>query len=218
MPQAKDAPLLADGGTIDDTRATVEVDELLATLGPMLKQVDPKDVAAIVHGLASTVEKEPDGLARIVRHAGDISAEVRDILQKNRSHIDQTAAGLGAVGKALDGKGPALARTVDNLDRVSGVLSQEAPGLARKATRIATRVEALTGAVQPQQVERLATHADQAMTRLPRLLEKADRITERDVRTFTHDVLMKTGLRVYLHPFTPPDAVPGPVPAEPLKP
>jgi virulence factor Mce-like protein len=219
VPQSKDAPLLADGGTISDTRATVEVDELLATLGPMLKEVNPRDVATIVHGLATTVEREPDGLARIVRNAGDISTEVRDLLARNRGHIDQTAAGAAALAKTLEAQRPAIERTIANVDRVAGVVNAEAPGLARKAQRIAGRVEDLTAAVEPGQVRRLATHADQAVSRLPRLLEKADKVTERDVRALAHDVLLKSGLRVYVHPFMPADAVPqGPVPVEAVKP
>ncbi|MEB3223611.1 MAG: MlaD family protein [Candidatus Sericytochromatia bacterium] len=219
VPQSKEAPLLADGGTIGDTRATVEVDELLATLGPMLKEVNPRDVATIVHGLATTLEREPDGLARIVRNAGDVSQEVRDILAKNRGHIDQTAAGAAALAKTFETQRPALERTIANADRVAAVVSAEAPGLARKAQRIAGRVEDLTSAVEPGQVRRLATHADQAMARVPRLLEKADKVSERDVRSLANDVLLKAGLRVYVHPFMPADAVPqGPLPLDGAKP
>ncbi|MEB3328662.1 MAG: MlaD family protein [Candidatus Sericytochromatia bacterium] len=219
VPQSKDAPLLAEGDTINDTRATVEVDELLAALGPMLREVNPRDVAAIVRGLATTVEREPDGLARIVRNAGDISQEVRDLLARNRTHLDRTAAGAAALATTLEAQRPALARTIANVDRVAGVMSAEAPALAQRAQRLAGRLEGLSAAVEPGQVRRLATRADQALARVPGLLEKADKVTERDVRALAHDVLLKAGLRVYVHPFTPPEAVQqGPLPVEAVKP
>lgn len=52
FPISRDAEPLADGDVIEDTAPAVEIDDLLAALGPVLSRVDPDDVARIVHNTA----------------------------------------------------------------------------------------------------------------------------------------------------------------------
>lgn len=247
VPQSKDAAVLKDGDLILDTRATVEVDELLATLGPLMKEVDPKDVAKIVRGVAKTIDDEQGSLARVVRNAADASQDVRDLLAKNRDKIDRTVANVDRLtsegSTLLATNRPKIDRTVANVDKLAGVWSAETPALARKAQRIATNVEHLSGAVDARRMARIAANADLTLAKTPAvmdefkglrpsldrtlgkvnpLLDKANSVTEADVKNIAGDVLLKGGMRVYMHPFQPPEPMTyqkAPLPAgETLKP
>jgi hypothetical protein len=90
--------------------------------------------------------------------------------------------------------------------------------LAAKAQRITSQVDRLTQAVDAQTVGRMTKEADRTLQKLPRLLDKADKLSEADARAFAESVLLRTGIRVYVHPFgpLPSPEVPG-MPA-PLKP
>jgi ABC-type transporter Mla subunit MlaD len=246
VPQSKDAPTLKDGDLIADTRATVEVDELLATLGPLMKEVDPKDVAKIVRGVAKTVDEEQGSLAKVVRNAAEISTDVREMVAKNRGNVDAIAANMASLSKdgaaLLTANKPKLDRTMANVDKIAGVWSAESPKLAGKAARIATNVERVTGAVDPKAVGRIAKNADAALGRMPAalddlsglrtdasrslgkanvLLDKANAVDEADVKNLAQDIFLKGGMRIYMHPFQPPEPTTyqkAPVPAETLKP
>ena len=246
VPQSTDAPVLKDGDLIVDTRATVEVDELLATLGPLMKEVDPKDVAKIVRGVAKTIEDEQGSLASLVRNASDVSAEMKDLIVKNRDKLQRTVANVDqmtAEGSALLRTNRAkIDRTVANVDKLAGVWSAETPALAKKAQRIASNVEQLSGAIDARRMGRIAANADVTLGKLPGvmdefkglrpavdktlnkvnpLLDKANGVTEADVKTIAQDILLKGGMRVYMHPFQPPEPTTFqkvPVPMETLKP
>lgn len=245
VPQSKDAPVLKEGDEIRDTRATVEVDELLATLGPLMKEVDPKDVAKIVRGVAKTVDEEQGGLANIVRNASAISDDVKELVAKNKEKVGDIATNVASLSKngseLLREKRPAIERTVANVDKLAGVWSAETPELAAKAKRIAGNVDRITGAVDSRKVTRIANNMDAALVKVPSamddlsglradaskslgkanvLLDKAAKINEDDVKGLAQDILLKGGMRVYMHPFQPPETsfVKAPVPQETLKP
>lgn len=230
VPQSQDAPALKDGDLIADTRATVEVDELLASLAPLMKQVDPKDVAKIVKGVAKTIDDEQGSLARVVRNAADASQDVKDLLANNREKIARTMTNVDkmtAEGSALlaANKGK-IDRTVTNVDKMAGVWSAESPALVKKASRIATNVERVSGAVGSERLARIAANADLTLQKTPAvmeefkglrpqldrtlgkvnpLLDKANSVTEADVKNMAGEVLLRGGMRVYMHPFQPPE-------------
>lgn len=222
MPRSREAPFLTNGSDIQQTRSTVEVDELLASLAPLVKEVNPKDVASIVRGLAVTMEGEQASLARVVRNAGAITEQVADALQANRAHLDKAAAHVASLVEQGDSfmkeQRPALGRTVTHVDQLTGRWNKETPALAAKAQRITSQVDRLTQAVEVEAVGRITREADRALAKIPRLLDKADKLTEADARAFAEQVLLRTGIRVFVHPFGPvsPPDVPG-TPA-PLKP
>ena len=230
VPQSKDAPVLKEGDLIVDTRATVEVDELLATLGPLMKEVDPKDVAKIVRGVAKTIEDEQGSLASLVRNASEVSGEVRDLVVKNRDKLERTVANVDKMtteGSALLHANRAkIDRTVANVDKMAGVWSAESPELVRKASRIASNVERVSGAVGSERLSRIAANADLTLQKTPAvmeeikglrpaldrtlgkvnpLLDKANTVTEADVKNMAGDIFLKGGMRIYMHPFQPPE-------------
>lgn len=245
VPISKDAPLLKEGDVITDTRATVEVDELLATLGPLLKEVNSKDVATIVRGVAKTMDEEQGSLANMIRNASAISDDVKGIVTANKAKVGEITTNVASLTRQgdtfLKEKRPAIDRAVANVDKITGVWSAESPALAAKANRIATNVERVSGAVDAKKVGRIASNLDATLVKAPGalddlsglrvdagkslgkanvLLDKAAKITEDDVKALSQDILLKGGLRVYMHPFQPPETsfVKQAIPVEPIKP
>jgi phospholipid/cholesterol/gamma-HCH transport system substrate-binding protein len=229
-PQSTTAPELKNGDVVNDTIASVEVDELLASLGPVLKQVDPKDVATIVHVAAKTLNDEQGSLAATIHNAAQISSDVNDLIARNKRNVNQISdnvASIAAQGNQfITAKRPALERTVAQVDHLTGVLNAEAPSLTRKAQRIASTVDEMTTTIN-QKAPSLIKNADQAMTKLPGaldqldglskgvkttldktnpLLDKANSMDEAKLRTLTENVLLKTGVKIYMAPFGPSSA------------
>lgn len=232
VPQSTTAAELKSGDTISATRASVEVDELLAALGPVIKQVDPKDVATIVHTVAKTMNDEQGNLAAIVQNAAQISQQVNDTLAANRKNIDTIAsntAGLTSQGnELLKAKRPEIERTVAQVDHLTGVLSAEAPGLMKKANTIASNVNVVTTELKTQvpAIGRTLKNADTTLAKLPGtldgfsslqqkveatltktnpLLDKANDFDSDKLKELTENVLLKTGVKIYMMPFGVPD-------------
>jgi len=245
VPQSKDAPVMKDGDVIVDTRASVEVDELLATLGPLMKEVNPKDVATIVRGVAKTIDEEQGGLANIVRNASAISDDVKGIVSANKVKVGEIATNVASLSKQSDEllrtKRPAIDRTVANVDKITGVWSAESPALAVKANRIAGNVDRVTGAIDAKRVGRITQNLDATLVKAPAtledlsglradaskslgkanvLLDKAAKINEDDVKGMASEIFLKGGMRVYMHPFQPPETsfVKQAIPVEAVKP
>ena len=227
IPQSKSAPMIASGDRIDQTRSTVEVDELLASLGPVIKQIDPKDVSTIVRVVAKTMNDEQGNMAAIVANAAAISEQVNETLAANRRNIDKVVANAATMteeGSAfLTAKRPEIERTVSNLDKVSSVLSAEAPALAKKANRIAATVDEMTttlNADAPRLTKQLGkvadklpgtldelsgikTSIDRTLDKANPLLDKANAFDAAKMRELAQEVLIKNGVKVYMHPFGP---------------
>ena len=114
------------------------------------------------------------------------------------------------------------------MDHLTGVLSAEAPKLMKKADHIASDVNTVTAELRAQvpTLSRTLTNADKTMAILPHtlsgfdslqtkvedtlsrtnpLLDKANSFDEAKFRELTENVLLKTGMKVYMHPFGAPD-------------
>jgi virulence factor Mce-like protein len=231
VPQSKDAPVLKDGDVIVDTRATVEVDELLATLGPLMKQVNPKEVATIVRGVAKTIDEEQGGLANIIRNASAISDDMKDVVSANKVKVGEIATNVASLSKQGDTfmreKRPQIDRAVANVDKITGVWSAESPALAAKAGRIATNIDRVTAQVDAKKVGRIATNLDATLAKAPAalddfsglradaskslgkaniLLDRGGKLSEDNIKAFARELLVKGGVQVYVGPFQAPES------------
>lgn len=213
LPQSRTAPLLKDGETIQDTVADVEVDDVLAAMAPMLKQIDPKDVATIVHGVATTMGKNGDDLATIVQNAAAISGQVHGILARNDKHLDAVAANLDkltADGSALlHAKGPEISSTVTHIDHLTGVLAKEGPGIVHDVHGITTTIDArapkLANSLDTtlSDVHTLGNGVQKTLGKVNPLLDKANAFNDDKMHKLAQDLLIKNGVRVYMYPFGP---------------
>jgi len=73
-PRSKDAPLLSEGDRIESTKS-VEIDDLVSALGPLLSEVNPQDVASLVGSLAQI--------------SANLGGESESLLKKTQLLLDQ---------------------------------------------------------------------------------------------------------------------------------
>lgn len=228
-PQSKDAPLLKDGDNIESTQTGVEVDELLASLGPVIKKVNPDDVATIVQVVAKTMRDEQGSLASTIHHAGQIAEQVDQMLATNRQNVDDIAKHVASISREGDAmlktQRPAVERTIAQADRLTNALAKDVPVLTKKAERIASNVDSLTATLNaeaPQltkdlgatakrlpgtldDLAKLTQRVDSTLVKANPLLDKANAFDAEKFRELTENVLLKTGVKIYMHPFNPPD-------------
>lgn len=225
LPQSTTAPLLADGATIALTRSSVEVDELLAALGPVVKEVDPKDIAKLVKAVATTVDSEQGSIRKMLHNAGEASEQLNALLAKNGGKLDGMIANLSdlsAAGAKL-AKDPALPRAIANADKLTTALADQTPGLLAKADRVASRLDHVTGELEATaphlgkdlghtfkqadaalgSLQRLSTRVEGTLDHVDPLLKKAASIDERQLKDFASELLLNTGVKVYMAPFGP---------------
>jgi phospholipid/cholesterol/gamma-HCH transport system substrate-binding protein len=222
-PRSRDAAVLATGDVIETTRASVEVDDLLAAAAPLLREVNPKDVSTIVRTLAKTLDAEQESLAGVVRNAAAIADELEDVLRTNRKNIDAIGRNLASVSQdgatLLSQNKAALGRSVTNLDRFSAELAHQSPAILRDVgavaqaarehapallTKAKPALEALPKvALTTDELARLHGEVKTSLHKLNPLLDRAHEIDEAQLQRFTEDVLMRNGIKIFLHPLSP---------------
>lgn len=187
-PQSKDAALMRDGDQVMVTRPSVEVDEVLAALGPVIKKVDPNDIATIVHVAATTLDGQQGNLQKAVANASAITDQVNDYLKKNRGHLDQASSSLASLAangdqmlRANRGKVDA---TMARVDHLSGVLDRETPSLVAKGQRIASNVDGIAATVNREApglakgAKQTMDNANAALVKVPKTLDNMNHLTD----------------------------------------
>lgn len=149
FPVSRDAPLLADGDRIEDTAPAVEIDDLLAMLGPVLSRVDPDDVARIVHNAAELSDQLGTEGPELLASAGSLldrlneAAEVAPAIKRDvpalLTDLRRTTGELEATIEHADALMTRADQMVDQLETataefpsavadVRGILAQVEPG------------------------------------------------------------------------------------------
>jgi phospholipid/cholesterol/gamma-HCH transport system substrate-binding protein len=186
-PVSRDAAVMKDGDQVAVTRPSVEVDEVLAALGPVIKKVDPNDIATIVHVAASTLDGQQGNLQKVVANASAITDQVNDYLKKNRGHLDQASSSLASLASNGDQMLKANRGRVDStmarVDHLSGVLDRETPSLVAKGQRIATNVDGLTNHLNREApgltrgAKQTMDNANAALVKVPKTLDNMNTLT-----------------------------------------
>lgn len=226
-PQSRTAPLMASGGQVTVTHPSVEVDEVLAALGPVIRKVDPNDIATIVHTAAVTLHGNQGNLQDLIKHANSVASQMDDLVKTNHGNINKAAASLASLSSQgdalLKAKRPEIERAVTQVDHLTGVLDRETPSLMAKGQRIATNVDRIAADVRHEaphmirDAKSTLKHADAALVKVPEtldnlhhtmnkvnpLLDKANAVTPGDIEDAAHRILARDGIRVYVHPFGP---------------
>lgn len=148
-PQSKDAPVLVDGDVLEDTRAGVEIDEMVATMGPLLKAVDPAAIAA----LSDAIKNDPQRPTRM---------------------LDDAERALHNVAVASDELPALMQEAKTTLADVRGTAAS-ARGTLAKADRAVERVDQVTAQVDPAQIDRLLDDAEATLKDGRAAVEHADR-------------------------------------------
>jgi len=160
-PVSQDAPLLQDGGVIEATLPSVEIDDLVAALGPVLSRVDPDDVARIVHNAAELSDR--------------LGEEGPVLLSDSKQLLDRLNE-AASIAPTIQRDVPAL---LGDLRRTTGQLEQtleRADTLVVKAGEVLEHVDEagqkVPGAVDD--IQQLVSKVEPGMDDLARALEQSD--------------------------------------------
>jgi phospholipid/cholesterol/gamma-HCH transport system substrate-binding protein len=146
-PRSEDAPLLVDGDTILDVRPTVEIDDLIAALGPALAAVNPDDVARLVSSAADVSVAVGTDADELVSKAVELLDKLNDMASIAPAVKEEVPALLSELRATNTELRRALARTdalLTSAERTMANVDQaaaEAPGLVADVRRILAELE-----------------------------------------------------------------------------
>jgi phospholipid/cholesterol/gamma-HCH transport system substrate-binding protein len=186
QPQSRDAALLVEGDVLTATRPSVEVDEVLAALGPVLKKVNADDLATIVRIAARTLNNNEGNIDALMKHANSVTTQLDALVHRNGNNIDRAAANIASLSSEGDAilrrNRPQIERTVARVDHLTGVLDRETPSLMAKSQRITTNVDGMAARLNHEaptlirDAKRTLVHADAALVKVPGTLDSMDRL------------------------------------------
>jgi phospholipid/cholesterol/gamma-HCH transport system substrate-binding protein len=210
LPQSTDAPLIAQGAVITDTTVPVEVDELLTHLGPVIKDIDPKDLQAIVHSVAQGLNGQGPQLAAAITSGASTLGRLDGMLARNEGKLDSMISSLDRVSRNADGLlernekrlDATLALTPDllkRLDRMGTQLDPTMTALANKGPSLVNRLDRLGEQLDPtmaalstkgpgivNKADRTLAQLDPTLSRLPNTLEQLDKLVGRLDTSMAH--------------------------------
>jgi phospholipid/cholesterol/gamma-HCH transport system substrate-binding protein len=159
-PGTQGGPLLADNDVLVADGRQLEIDELLARLGPAIDALDSERNRALFAKLADRLDKDPELLPRLLdnldttlQNAADASDDVADLVSEGRSTLAIARRTLGGVGDRADEAQAVLRHadaTLGTVDRAAAGV----PELSEKVSLLLDDGRKLTG--------HLETSADKA--------------------------------------------------------
>ncbi len=181
-PVAADAPLLADGGTLVANGKSVEIDQLVTQLGPIVSALDPAAFKVLGDALKDDPERAKrmlDDAERLLHNAALASDALPDIAERAKStlsSVERTSDEARPVLRRVDGAVASVSRTAEKADRLVDsvdpakveALLDELAAAAREGRLVVERVNRATGKAES-------------------LLEKADSITREDILRVTQE-------------------------------
>lgn len=66
-PKTVDAPLLADGGALNESRPQTEIDQLVNALGPVIEELDTDAMNVTLRSVSGALAEDPDRLKRMLK-------------------------------------------------------------------------------------------------------------------------------------------------------
>ena len=177
-PQTKTAPLLADGDSIQ-TIGTVDIDELVTAIGPLLTQIDPADMAKLVDAageILGTVQAEaPD----LVRDAKTLLARLNEMASIAPTVATEVPAAIADLRRAAARLEQTITRVDGLLTSVEGVVT-EAEGAMSHVTPALKDVRALLDELGPgvDDLRAAMEQSDEAMTSIRAVLKNVEGLDE----------------------------------------
>lgn len=240
IPDSLTAPELQNGGTITRNLDSVEIDELLMALGPLVRKVDPEAMASLLNALGSGFKGKEKQVAAAIDDATQTMALLKGMLAENRGKVNATTANLDALMANAEGilarQRGNLERTSANAARISEDVRQEARPLLVRANRVAEKADQLTSTLNREvpglardtgavvrrlpgtldDVHRLGQAVDTTLGKANPLLDRVGSMDRQAVRDVANDILGQQGIKVYVAPFGP--AAPAPAATQPAAP
>ncbi len=202
IPRGDAAPFLEDDDRIVDTAIPYEIDQMVTALGPLLAQVDPDDVAAIVSAVADLSREGDLDAASLIDEAEKLLANLNTMAEVGpqvRQDVPVILRNLRTTSERLPGTLDRLDRTLDRADAlvadVEGA-SEDLPATMEDVRATAAELRALSEALGESEddigpmIEDLAT-----------ILETLSAFDEQTIR----QILQEEGVRVRMKPLKQAD-------------
>jgi phospholipid/cholesterol/gamma-HCH transport system substrate-binding protein len=118
-PVSKDAPLLAEGATLEVTSPQTEIDELVNSLGPLIRAIDADAVNVAMGRLTAALEDDPDRVVRMFRDVETIlsnsakaSGSLEGLMSETRSTLSSVRQ-ISAESRPMIQRSSAIVTKVD---------------------------------------------------------------------------------------------------------
>ena len=202
VPMSREASLLQDGDRIEATVGSMEIDQVIATFGPLLSKVNPEDVEKLIHGAAVVMDEAG-------QETGGLLDQIKAILGKAEqaaSVAPQVEKDVPVILADLRGASARLAGTLDRVDHLMAEVekvTQTADGVVRRVPGTLDKVDGAVDAVRPafDDLERALDQSDEAVAELRAALQKLEKLDEKEIRR----ILRQEGILVRLQPLKDKD-------------
>ncbi|GDX80401.1 ABC transporter substrate-binding protein [Deltaproteobacteria bacterium] len=181
-PVSTTAPLLEDGGAVATISSPVEIDQLVSSLGPLVKAFDPEALKILTDALKADPERatrilnDAERLLHNAAIASDALPEIAERAKSTLSSVERTSDQARPVIAHADGTLSKMEGAVDRADALlAGIDPKEIDALIAELTEAAKE-----GRVVIQKVNR-------STGKVERLLDKADAFTREDWLRITQE-------------------------------
>ena len=126
-PVSKDAPLLVEGAILKVTSPQTEIDELVNSLGPLIRAIDADAVNVAMGRLTAALEDDPDRVVRMFRDVETILSNSAKASGSLESLMSETRSTLSSVRQISDESRPMIQRSsaiVTKVDTATDKLPQ----------------------------------------------------------------------------------------------
>jgi phospholipid/cholesterol/gamma-HCH transport system substrate-binding protein len=200
IPRGEQAPALENGDRIVDTAIPYEIDQMVTAMGPLLEQVDPDDVAAIVSAVADLSRGGELDAGSLIAEAEKLLVNLNEMAEVGpqvRQDVPVILRNLRTTSERLPGTLERLDRTLDradalvaDVDEAAADLPQTMDDVRATAAELRELSEALGDSSEDigPMVEDLAT-----------ILETLSAFDEATIRS----ILQEEGVRVRMCPKKP---------------
>lgn len=192
LPQSQTAPLIRTGDVIQDTSVPVEMDEMMKQIGPVLKDVDPKDVSTLIHSLALSVGGRGERIAGTIDQASEALTTLDRMLSKNEPKLNHLIASLDQAAGSAPSVAGRLERLTADLEPSAHALAEHGPKLIAKLDRMSDQMQPALDALADKgpglvdKTDRTLDTLQPALSRLPKTLDALAPTLTRLPQTLDH--------------------------------
>ncbi len=179
IPVTRDAPLLVTGDELTADHGSLEIDQLVTRLGPILDAVDPADVALVVHSLTDAVKDDPERPKRMLADAEVALHNVAVASAQLPALIGEAHATLTAVRQTTAEARPVLARLDGAVARLDTLVASVPP------SQVPALLDEVAAAVQDGRA--ILVRLDAATGDVTQLLDRVNGITRSDILQVTQE-------------------------------
>lgn len=148
LPGSMTAPFLVKGDEITEAEIPLEIDQLISSMGPFLKEIDPEDIGIIVKTLSSALKGKSETIQNIITNVEKATEGLRDMVSENRPRIEQMIENMDTViqetASTITSNRPALERSIANVESAAAFINRKAPELAEDFSIISANLRTVS--------------------------------------------------------------------------